>query len=614
MSIVAVVFLAYFFGAFNSWQEQLTDRFFITREQPSNIIVVAVDEVSLAEYGQWPWPREVFAKAIGKLQSAKAIGIDINFSEPSRVGPQDDAILAQAISSSQVPIVLPLELRTQGDVLTNQLPIFAESSQQGFVNVRTDVDGVVRKIDHTQAGFNSFSSLVLGKPSTDTSRIAYKGPAKTFLTFSIADVINEKVPEYLLKDSYVLIGATSASLRDTFKTPFGLMPGVEVHANALSTLRDGQMIQETSPSVSLLLIALASLFAIFTVVYIRSFVKLTITLLIAFIAVQLTAFVLFSFDLILHLLYIDLSFILSIIVTLVYEFVVESNEKRFIRKSFQYYLSPAVVEELTKNPEKLSLGGERRKLTMLFSDIRGFTTISESLSPEDLTHLINEYLTAMTDIIMDNSGLVDKYIGDAIWGAPIFSEKQAYDSAKSTILMLEKLAELNKGWKARNIPELGIGIGLNTGEVIVGNMGSSKRFNYTVMGDEVNFASRLEGLNKMYGTQCIVSENTARELAKHPEFILRELDLVMVKGKKEPKLIFELVYQPDNKNISQLIADFSHARSLYTQGSWDKAIEAFIAILATTNDGPSNAFIERCREMKQNPPAKWNGVYEFHSK
>jgi CHASE2 domain-containing sensor protein len=313
VSIVAVVFLAYFFGAFNSWQEQLTDRFFITREQPSNIIVVAVDEVSLAEYGQWPWPREVFAKAIAKLQSTKAIGIDINFSEPSRVGPQDDAILAQAISNTQVPIVLPLELRTQGDVLTTQLPIFAESSKQGFVNVRTDVDGVVRKIDHTQAGFNSFSSLVLGTPSTDISRIAYKGPAKTFLTFSIADVINEKVPEYLLKDSYVLIGATSASLRDTFKTPFGLMPGVEVHANALSTLRDGQMIQETSPSVSLLLIAVASLFAIFTVVYIRSFVKLTITLLIAFIAIQLTAFILFSFDLILPLLYIDLSFILSIL-------------------------------------------------------------------------------------------------------------------------------------------------------------------------------------------------------------------------------------------------------------------------------------------------------------
>ncbi len=616
---ILVCILSYWFGIFNFWQEQLTDRLFIKQPQPQNIIIIAADSTSLKTIGQWPWPREVFAKAIDRLQNTKAIAFDINFSEPSRIGTKDDELFAAALNRSKVPVILPVELRTQGGVMTRPLPTFEKISTQGFVNVASDADGVLRKTDTTsKENIPSLSMALTGSNNPPaTIRINYRGPASTYLTLPIIDVINGVVPESILKDSYVLIGATAESLRDNFKTPFGLMPGVEIHANSANTLLEQKYLMDTSPLVSIILILLVSVIAVYCVIYIKNFLFLAICLLVSLIILHVVALGIFSFGIIVPLLYLDLAFILNLGAILGLEYISESKDKRFIRKSFQYYLSPEVVEEITKHPEKLRLGGERKKLTILFSDIRGFTTISESMSAETLTQLINEYLTAMTDIIMDHKGLVDKYIGDAImafWGAPVDAEQQVKNAGDSVLLMSKKLEELNVGWKARGIPHLAIGIGLNTGEVVVGNMGSSKRFNYTAMGDDVNFASRLEGLNKMYGTMCIVSESTAKELQSLNTFTLRELDLVMVKGKKEPKLIFELITQPLDESLKKLLADFAAARALYTKGLWDEAVRAFEEILKYKDDGPSKAFIERCYELKATPQVNWTGAYEFHSK
>ena len=295
----------------------------------------------------------------------------------------------------------------------------------------------------------------------------------------------------------------------------------------------------------------------------------------------------------------------------------ESREKRFIRNSFQYYLTPEVIDELLRNPEKLKLGGESKEIVVFFSDIRSFTTISEGLSPTQLTHLLNEYLTAMTDIIMDHRGVVDKYIGDAVmafWGAPITNPDKAKDACEAAIKMLHALGELNVQWEKKGSPRISVGMGINMGDLVVGNMGSRRRFNYTLMGDEVNFASRLEGLTKYYHVQCLISESVQKAIAPYPHFIARMLDDVIVKGKKEPKKIFELITGSADEKFLRATDLFERGRTHYVHGEWDAAIDAFQAAIEINNDGPSRTFLERAYELKKNPPSDWKGIYEFTSK
>ena len=609
---------SFHFGIFNLWQEQLNDRFFLKQSQPQNIIIVAVDNASLKEIGQWPWKRSIFAEVLKKLQEAKSIGLDIHFSEPSRFGNKDDLILQKAFEESKVPITMPIELRSQGDIAVEPLALFRKFSKVGFVNVTTDADNIIRKIPTHIQNFYNFGSRVSNITEIPSPlRINYTGPAGTYLTVSLIDVLHGNIPQDLIANKYVLIGATADSLRDVLKTPFGPMPGVEIHANIINTILQKDYLHELSPLWSFLLIALITIGAILEVAFIRNFIQLLLIVLGTILLISIIGISLFSIGILIPLLYFLLTFIITSAATLAYQYVNESKEKQFIRKSFQYYLSPDVVHELIQNPHKLSLNGEKRKVTILFSDIRGFTTLSETMTPEELTHFINEYLTAMTDIIMDNKGMVDKYIGDAImafWGAPVENENQTHDAAIAAMQMSARLVELNNEWKLRNIPHLGIGVGINTGEVVVGNMGSSKRFNYTIMGDEVNFASRLEGINKMYGTSSLISESTAAELVNNDSFFLRELDMVMVKGKKEPKKIFELITTLGKNSAERLLQDFTKARALYTEGKWHEAITAFEYILTYQDDPPSKTFIERCKEFITTPPSNWNGVYEFHSK
>lgn len=306
----------------------------------------------------------------------------------------------------------------------------------------------------------------------------------------------------------------------------------------------------------------------------------------------------------------------------IFKYFTEEREKKKVKGAFQHYLNPAVINQLMEHPERLKLGGEKKYMTVFFSDVRGFTTISESLSPEKLTALLNEYFTPMTKIILDSNGLLDKYIGDAImavWGAPIPIDNHADRALLSSLKMLDELEILQHKWKSEGLPFLDIGIGLNTGDMVVGNMGSNQRFDYTVLGDSVNLGARLEGINKNYGTRIICSEFTKQSLKQPEKFILRELDNIQVKGKNEPVRIYEVMrfQEHEREKINKLVSLFEEGLNLYRKQKWDQAVQKFKKAIEIKDgdDPPSKEFIERCHYLKEKGLEKtWNGVWVFKTK
>lgn len=603
-----------YFGVLNSPQEKIYDRFFIKSEPSKEILIVGIDDVSLAELGQWPWPREFFGRAIENLDGAEFIGIDVLFSEDSRLGPLDDLSFSQSLKNSGSKVVLAKKFDDRGNKVVEPVGILKNSALTGFINVELGSDGVARAFKTEFEEGEHLSKLLSGKESPESLRIAYTGKTKTFPNISFVDVYNGKIPESVISDKKILIGATAQDLQDILDTPFGRMPGVEVLGNALHTIEGGKYFKEVPFPILCILISLVALTSAVSSFYLKNFAALFSVLLVELVLINISSLFLFSKYILLPNIPLNLSFLIVSSSIISYQYITESKEKRFIRKTFEYYLMPEVINELILHPEGLRLGGEKRKVTILFSDIRGFTTLSEKLTPEGLTEILNEYLTEMTEAIMKKKGLVDKYIGDAImafWGAPVKNENQAKDACESVLEMMERLEVLNKSLTERNLPNISIGVGLNTGEVVVGNMGSKNRFNYSLLGDEVNFASRLEGLNKPYGVKCIVSESVKKEIEDDQRFKTRELDYVVVKGKKEPKKIYELITKEVDKNV---LGSFESGREFYYKGEFQKAIGQFEKILSMDEDNPSKLLLERSKNLLKNPPKDWKGVYEFETK
>ena len=272
-----------------------------------------------------------------------------------------------------------------------------------------------------------------------------------------------------------------------------------------------------------------------------------------------------------------------------------------------------------EHPDMLRLGGERKVLTAFFSDAAGFTTISEKLKPEELVELLNEYLTEMTDIILKYDGTVDKYEGDAIiafFGAPISIDDQALKACRTAIEMQKKLKILREKWRSENKPELFVRIGLNTGPMVVGNMGSRTRMDYTIMGDAVNLASRLEGINKNYNTFIMISEETFR--SAQDAIVARELDIIRVKGKSEPVKVYELIDTKEEADSQQLkiLEIFQTGLEKYREKKWKEALDYFNQVLMLDkNDGPSLVYIQRCEEFIQDPPRDdWDGIFDHMTK
>ncbi|MBI5885902.1 MAG: adenylate/guanylate cyclase domain-containing protein, partial [Deltaproteobacteria bacterium] len=445
------------------------------------------------------------------------------------------------------------------------------------------------------------------------------GPGGTFTTYSAVDVMKGRLAPDALRDKLVFVGVTERAVYDIRPTPVdSYFPGVEIHATvAGNVLQQRYLIHDARVAVFdlALVLALPLFLAVIIGLTPRTYVSL------ASVAGLMTALVLIDYYLFTSrgikpdIVYPALSIALSYLACEAYRNVVVEKKGRYLKKAFSQYVSPDLVAEILKDPDKLKLGGEKRVVSVLFSDIRGFTSISEKLPPDELVKLLNSYLSPMTKIVQEERGLLDKYIGDAImtiFNAPLNVPDHALRACTVAQRMLHRLAELNAAWEAEGYPRIDIGVGVNTGEVVVGNMGGELRFDYTGIGDTVNLASRLESLNKFYGTHIIVSGFTY-ELVKDA-FVFRELDLVAVKGKAKPVGLYELTSGTEAARAKA--SAFAAALVLYRSRDFAGARAAFAAILETDpNDGPSKLYLKRCDDyIAVPPPLDWNGVYVAKTK
>ncbi len=347
-----------------------------------------------------------------------------------------------------------------------------------------------------------------------------------------------------LKDKIIMVAAYNivGIAQDTHISPYGTTFGIEHHANALNTILNQDFLYKLSPLQNVIIMLVIALIMGLLMPRFSTIgsVILTTTLVILLLVGTYLLFDLGSIITAMSTPMIQVAF--SFTLFTVYRVLTEQKEKKYIRQTFSKFVSKSVVDELLKDPEKLKLGGEKKILTVLFSDIRGFTSISERLTPEQLVEHLNIYLQSMTDVVFKYLGTLDKYVGDeimAFWGAPIPQEDHALKACRASLEMMIELRKMNEKWAAEEKPELNIGIGLNTGDMVVGNMGSNSRMDYTLMGDMVNLGARLEGTNKVYGTAIIISEFTYEHVKDH--VIVRELDLIRVKGKQQPVRIYELM-------------------------------------------------------------------------
>ena len=451
--------------------------------------------------------------------------------------------------------------------------------------------------------------------------INYMGPPQTFPHYSISDILAGRLPKDTFRGKIVLVGATAVGIYDLRVTPFSAtFPGVEIHANVIDNILHRNFLIHSSVTrfIDVCSIVLFGLILGLLIPRLRPITGMIAAFLMIAAFALINFFIFFSFNTWLNLVYPLITMATIYLGITIYHYFKEEREKKKIRGAFQYYLTSSVINEMLKDPDKLKLGGDKKDLTVLFSDIRGFTTISEKMTPEELVALLNEYLTTMTNQVFHYDGLLDKYMGDAImavFGAPLDQPDHALRACRTSLAMMKELHKLQEKWKAEGRPAFDIGVGLNSGDMVVGNMGSEMRFDYTVMGDMVNLGSRLEGINKEYGTNIIISEFTYEKVKD--AMCCRELDGVRVKGKLKPVNIYELLGEKkDEAAFKDLLEGFARGLALYREAKWDEAIAAFEGVLASRpNDYPSKMYIERCKNLKENPPAEpWDGVFVMTKK
>ncbi|HBR17121.1 MAG: hypothetical protein A3G39_04185 [Deltaproteobacteria bacterium RIFCSPLOWO2_12_FULL_43_16] len=448
--------------------------------------------------------------------------------------------------------------------------------------------------------------------------INYYGGQKVFPYYSIADIMSGRIEKERLKGKIVLIGSNAVGIYDMRVTPFeGVYPGVEIHATVIDNILNKRFLVKPQWFNLLDILAIAGIGIFLGIVIPRLSAITGIFTVIAFLAGYIY-FSLYLFNhngLLFNITYPVLVVITTYLCLVLYRYTMEVREKKKIKSTFQHYVAAPVMEEILKHPEKLKLGGEEKELTVLFSDIRRFTTISEGLKPNALINLLNEYLSAMSEVVFKYQGYLDKYVGDAImavYGAPLMQEDHINKACLTALDMMERLNGIRQEWKGKGLPILNIGIGINTGNMVVGNVGSEQKYEYTVIGDNVNLASRLEDLNKLYGTNIIVSERVYKQIGE--DFFCRELDIVQVKGKIKPVTIYELI---DRKGVSSLkgaVDAFHRGLKYYREKRWEEAIKAFNTVIELKpDDGPSLLFIQRCRQfMVSPPPDDWQGIFIIH--
>jgi len=455
--------------------------------------------------------------------------------------------------------------------------------------------------------------------------INYRGPRGTYPYFSISDIVNRQFAPGTFRDKIVLVGASATGIGDLRTPPYGGIdyPGLEVHANVIDNmLNKGFLVRGPREEIfDLFLILMAGLPLGMAMALISPrWMWFGLALLVPFGLLNDVAFLRGYW---LNFTLPAATLTANVMLVSLYRALVEEKEKRKVRSAFGQYVPPEVIRRLLVNPQLVE--PRKTEITVMFSDIRGFTTISEKLDAQDLAIFLNGYLSDMSKIVFETRGTLDKFIGDAVmafWGAPIEEPGHAAKACTASLVMMKRVHELQQRWEAEGKPKLDIGIGLNSGTASVGNMGSELRIGYTALGDTVNLSSRLEGLNKEYGTHILVNESTYSEVQKDG-FLFRELDIIRVKGKLQPVKIYELVgktgeleKQPDYAELQERLRCFPAARALYSKRQWEQAQQAFQAILERfPGDGPSRMYWKRCQEyLFDEPPAGWDGVFTMTHK
>lgn len=643
-----------------------------------DIVIFLIDQNSLDIYEQemgisWPWPREMYSYILEYLREggAKAVFIDFIFSENSVYGVDDDRALADAISRSG-NVFLPVSLsRSEKEIeeshstllkrfalAENEFPQDSahpmKSASLPVANIMNavqgvgnstfvqDKDGIYRRVPLVF----SLNGLLLPSVPVALARfvdknmyfpdipldpsghmiLRFHGPTGTYPSYSAAAVINSfaqlqegkepQIPPGMFKDKIVFIGGSAPGLLDLRPTPFSpVYPGVEILATALDNVLHKNFIRTPSPVVFIFFLALL---AVLTAAGASVLKKIWMAMFFSGFCLALPLFVswlAFRWGFWWQLVAPFFVVVSGFTAAMVLNYSLEGRQKRFIKSAFRYYLSPDVIERVLEDPSLLRLGGEKRTITSFFSDVAGFTSISESLSPEELVHLLNDYLSEMTDIILSYGGTLDKYEGDAIiafWNAPLDQPDHAVRACRAALDCQKRLEELRPEFVQKSGHELHMRIGVNSGPAVVGNMGSHSRFDYTAMGDTINMASRLEGACKQYFVPILVGETTF-QMAKDM-IMAREVDLIRVVGKSKPARVYQILGEMERISEGERneVAAFHEALDHYRNRKWDDASSLFKAI---KDDKLSAMYISRIEQLKQFPPPEdWAGVYDLKHK
>lgn len=606
--LAQILFLTQFWQEFELKAQDMLFHIRGPKQTSGDIVIVTIDEATFTSLEiQMPFPRSIYGRMLDNLKKAGArqVIFDILFTERS-VEEEDRALVAAAERFGNVVFSGQLQHgigdRYQQSRLISPIPFIRQSALHwGLVNISPDTDGFIRNYTlFERAGDTNYYSigivalanqeqfdrernwrdfirlesrhLRLGNnkiPIVNRNRalIQFYGEKGTFPHYSLFSVIDDgtleetgfgdpifQVNEFesllerdVFEDKIVLVGATALSLHDYHQTPFTqreLMPGVEIHANFLEMVLQEDYIVPFSGALYFFLLLLSAV--VFYLLYSRLKPLWSLLFLVLFAAGYgfLTFYLFTAHNLLLSVIQLPAILILTYIVGLIYQYVKASKERKAIKRTFMHYMAPDLVTELLKDPKKLKYGGSLQEVTVLFSDIRSFTTYSEKHTPEQTVAILHEYLTEMVDIILANKGIVDKFVGDeimALYGTPIKLENNALAACKTAVQMRSKLTELQKKWKKEGKESFEIGIGVNTGKAVVGNLGSEQIFDYTAIGDTINVGARLETINKEYKTQnnIIISEFTLEKVTDLVD--VRYLDEVKVKGKDIPVKIYELI-------------------------------------------------------------------------
>ena len=698
-------------------------RLTMPRTVADRIVVVDIDEKSLAEEGRWPWRRDRLALMVDKLfdhYGVAVAGFDVVFAEKDessgiavledlsqkqfRDNPQFQNALAQvrpqleydkifAASLKKHPVILgyyfsndeiagkyaavnalPQPVLSAGTFAGKKIDFISwngyganlselqqAAASAGHFNPLTDFDGVSRRVpmlaEYKGAYYEPLSLAImrtlLGFPKVEpdypaqqvwthgysgleglkagpiripvdqnvSALIPYRGAQGSFKYISATDVLNERLNPSALKDKIVLVGTTAPGLKDLRSTPVGVAyPGVEIHANLIAGMLDGNIKQKPPYVLGAEVVLLFFIGVALTLLMpLLNPIMATLFTLIVLLFMLATNIMVWQYGNLALPMASGLLLILALFaLNMSYGYFTESRIKRQFTDLFGQYVPPELVDKMSEDPKRYSMQGNSQELTVLFSDVRNFTSISEGLEPKELTAFINEYLTAMTRVIRSHHGTLDKYIGDAImtfWGAPVNDPDHPRNGVISALEMQITAQQLREQFKLRGWPEIRIGVGINTGVMVVGDMGSAVRKAYTVMGDSVNLASRLEGLCKEYGVGIILSEMTKNAVSG---IVYRELDRVRVKGKDEPVHIYEPLGfegQVDKAMLDELKL-FQRALKLYRTQNWDMAE---LQLINLQKMAPTvqlyQLFIDRIKQFRANSPqADWDGVWVFESK